>query len=88
MQDAHSALQTYHELEREKIQLESQINSLLKYDNEQLMVYAAGLNLPDNTVRKLYPEYLETKRQLDADKVNGLGSEHPSVKAKSRKSKP
>ena len=81
-QGARSALQTYHELEQEKLQLESQINSLLKYDNEQLMVYAAGLYLPDNTVRKLYPEYLETKRQLDADKAKGLGSEHPTVRAK------
>jgi bla regulator protein blaR1 len=81
-QEARSALQVYHELEQQKIQLESQIKSLLKYDNEQLVVYASGLNLPDNAVRKLYPEYLETKRQLDADKAKGLGSEHPAVKAK------
>jgi hypothetical protein len=81
-QDARSALQVYHELEAQKMQLESQITSLLKYDNEQLVVYASGLDLPDNAVRKLYPEYLETKRQLDADKAKGLGSEHPAVKAK------
>jgi beta-lactamase regulating signal transducer with metallopeptidase domain len=81
-QDARSALQVYHGLEQQKMQLESQIKSLLKYDNEQLMVYASGLDLPDNAVRKLYPEYLETKRELEAFKANGLGNEHPAVKAK------
>ncbi len=76
---ARSALQVFHELEQEKLQLESQINSLLKYDSEQLMVYAAGLNLPDNIIRTLYPQYLEAKRQLDGLKVNGLGNKHPTV---------
>ncbi|HSP42887.1 MAG TPA: von Willebrand factor type A domain-containing protein [Luteolibacter sp.] len=79
---ARSALQAYHELERDKIQLETQINSLLKYDSEQLMVYAAGLDLPDNNVRQLYPKYLEAKRQLEGETLKGLGDEHPSVKAK------
>ena len=81
-QGAKNALQTYHQLEQEKVQLESQLGSLLKYDNEQLMVYASGLNLPDNAVRELYPKYLETKRQLEAEKAKGLGNDHPSVKAK------
>jgi capsular exopolysaccharide synthesis family protein len=76
---ARSALQVYHELEQEKLQLESQISSLLKYDSDQLMVYAAGLNLPDNVIRTLYPQYLDAKRQLDAFKVNGLGDKHPTV---------
>ncbi len=79
---ARSALQAYHELERDKIQLETQINSLLKYDSEQLMVYAAGLDLPDNNVRQLYPKYLEAKRLLQGETLKGLGDEHPSVKAK------
>ncbi len=49
-QGATDALQTFNELEQEKMQLESQINSLLKYDSDELMVYAAGLNLPDNII--------------------------------------
>jgi secreted protein with Ig-like and vWFA domain len=77
-----SVLDVQHEMEQEKLQLESQISSLLKYDNEQLMVYASGLNLPDNTVRQLYPKYLETKRQLEAEKAKGLGNDDPSLKAK------
>lgn len=80
-QGARSALQTYNELEQEKLQLESQINSLLKYDSEQLMVYAAGLNLPDNVIKNLLPQYNEASRALDTLKINGLGDRHPTVLA-------
>jgi autotransporter-associated beta strand protein len=77
-----NALQTFHEIEQEKLQLESQISSLSKYDGEQRMVYAGGLNLPDNEIRELYPKYQEARRQLDAEKIEGLGDKHPSVQAK------
>jgi succinoglycan biosynthesis transport protein ExoP len=80
-QGARSALEAYNELEQEKRKLESQIGSLLKYDSEQLMVYAAGLDLPDNIIRNLYPQYLEAKRQLDGFRINGLGAKHPTVMA-------
>jgi uncharacterized protein involved in exopolysaccharide biosynthesis/secreted protein with Ig-like and vWFA domain len=78
-QGAKNALQTYHQLEQEKIQLESQINSLLKYDKDQLMVYASGLDLPDNIVRSILPEYQTAKKELEGLKVKGLGASHPSV---------
>jgi capsular exopolysaccharide synthesis family protein len=80
-QGARSALMAYNQLEQEKRKLESQISSLLKYDSEQLMVYAAGLDLPDNIIRSLYPQYLEGKRQLDGLRINGLGAKHPTVLA-------
>ncbi len=80
-QGARSALMAYNELEQEKRKLESQISSLLKYDSDQLMVYAAGLDLPDNIIRNLYPQYLEGKRQLDGLRINGLGAKHPTVLA-------
>jgi capsular exopolysaccharide synthesis family protein len=80
-QGARTALEAYNELEQEKRKLESQINSLLKYDSDQLMVYAAGLDLPDNIIRNLYPQYLEGKRQLDGFRINGLGAKHPTVMA-------
>ena len=80
-QGARSALEAYNLLEQEKRKLESQIGSLLKYDSEQLMVYAAGLDLPDNIIRNLYPQYLEAKRQLDGFRINGLGAKHPTVMA-------
>lgn len=78
-QGARNALQAYHEIEQEKLQLESQISSLLKYDSDQLMVYAGGLNLPDNIIRTLYPQFQEAKRQLDGLKISGLGDRHPTV---------
>jgi succinoglycan biosynthesis transport protein ExoP len=80
-QGARSALQTFNQLEQEKMQLESQINSLLKYDSDQLMVYAAGLNLPDNVIKNLLPQYNDAKRSLEALKINGLGDRHPTVLA-------
>jgi uncharacterized protein involved in exopolysaccharide biosynthesis len=67
------------QLEQEKTQLESQITSLLKYDSDQLMVYASGLDHPDNVIHKLYPQYLERKGALESMKVKGLGEKHPSV---------
>jgi len=76
---ARSALQIFYDTEQEILQLESQISSLLEYDSDQLIVYASALNLPDNIIRTLYPQYLDAKRQLDALKVNGLGDRHPTV---------
>jgi len=78
-QGARNALETYNKLEQDKMQLESQINSLLKYNSDQLMVYAAGLDLPDNIIRNLYPQYLDAKRHLEGLKINGLGDRHPTV---------
>jgi secreted protein with Ig-like and vWFA domain len=80
-QSARNALEVHHELQQEKLQLESQIGSLLKYDSDQLMVYAAGLDQPDNIIRNLYPQYQEAKRKLDADKAKGMGDKHPTVQA-------
>jgi polysaccharide biosynthesis transport protein len=76
---ARSAQESYYAIEQEKLQLESQISSLLKYDSDQLMVYAGGLNLPDNIIRTLYPQYQEAKRQLDGLKIGGLGDRHPTI---------
>jgi succinoglycan biosynthesis transport protein ExoP len=80
-QGAQEARDLYYKLEQEKMQLESQIECLLKYDSDQLMVYASGLNLPENIIRTLYPMYLEKKRALDSMKSGGLGDMHPLVVA-------
>jgi len=66
-------------LTQEKIQLESQIQSLLKYKDDQLLTYASGLDLPENTVKTLYPQYLETRRELEDAKNKGLGERHPDI---------
>jgi succinoglycan biosynthesis transport protein ExoP len=76
---ARSAAEAYAKLEQNKIELESQIKSLLQYDVEQLIVTASGLDLPENIVKTLYPVYLEARRDLDAAKTQGLGDRHPTV---------
>jgi len=78
-QGAAYSLNEFNRLEGEKIQLETQIESLLKYDSEQLLIYASGLDLPDNIIKSLYPQYLELKRQIDGLKASGLGDRHPTV---------
>ncbi len=80
-QGARNALQDFEKLETEKMQLQSQIKALLKYDSDQLMVYAAGLELPDNIIRNLLPQYQEAKRTVDTLKTSGLGDNHPTVLA-------
>jgi len=80
-QEARSVQQNYTELEQQKLQLESQINSLLKYDSEQLLAYASTLDLQDNLIRTLYPQYLEQKRTIEGLRSNGLGDRHPTIVA-------
>lgn len=81
---ARDALETYNNLQQQKLQLETQISSLLKYSSDQLMVYASGLELPDNIIKNLYPQYLEATRQLNNLKIGGLGDRHPTVRAASQ----
>ena len=78
---AKSAMDTSDQLETEKIQLESMMQSLQKYDSDQLMVYASGLQLPDNVVQSLYPKYLTEKTKLEQLKRAGLAEQHPALKA-------
>ena len=69
-------------LQSEEVQITSQIQSLLELESEQLMAYASGLNLPENIVRRLYPQYLDTKREYAAAGATGLGPNHPSMVAR------
>ncbi|MEO7099420.1 MAG: von Willebrand factor type A domain-containing protein [Luteolibacter sp.] len=80
-QGAQHALETYNKVEQDKAQLENQINGLLKYDNDQLMTYASGLDLPDNTIKSLYPQYKENQLKLAKLKSEGLAENHPEVVA-------
>ncbi len=73
-----------YKIEQDKIQLESQIKSLLNYTSDQLLVYASGLDLPENDIKNLYPKYLEQKRRLDQLKTQGLGETHPTIQAESK----
>jgi secreted protein with Ig-like and vWFA domain len=70
---------SYNEIERTKLQLESQITSMLRYDAEQLFVYAAGIDLPNNIVKKIYPKYLEAQRTLETLKAQKTKADDPAV---------
>lgn len=63
-------------------QVDSQINALFKYDGEHLMAYAAGLDVPNNEIRKVYPEYLKTKREIETLETAGFDAENPRLIAK------
>jgi uncharacterized protein involved in exopolysaccharide biosynthesis len=78
---ARSASMSYDNLNCEKVQMESQIETLDNYSDEQLIEFAAGLNLPENTVNRIKPEYDRGRTELIALKANGLGDRHPRVVA-------
>ncbi len=78
-QGARLAMETYNELLSEKTQLESSIQSLLQYQNEELMAFASGLNLPENVIKFLYPQFLEEKRRLEGMASSGYGRRHPTM---------
>lgn len=78
---AKNSMDTFNQLEGEKAQLEGIIQGLLKYDGDQLMTYASGLALPDNTVQSLYPKYLAEKTKLEQLKIDGLADQHPTLQA-------
>jgi capsular exopolysaccharide synthesis family protein len=80
-QSAKYALQQFTLLESEKMQLDSQIQSLLKYNAEELLLFASGLDLPDNIIKILYPQYLQLKREIDGLKASGYGNKHPTILA-------
>jgi succinoglycan biosynthesis transport protein ExoP len=79
--EAMAARETVTKLEQNKSQLTTQIDGLLNYSSDQLLIYAVGLDLPENITKTLYPEYLAKQRVLGTLKSQGLGSRHPLVQA-------
>jgi hypothetical protein len=62
-----------------KMEIENQIETLQLLEDDPWMNYAAGLSLPDNKIRELFPQYLEARRKLSHLKIAGLGDRHPTV---------
>ena len=83
-QEWNNMMELYTQLQGEIITFRNQIESLSKYDSEQLLIYASGLDLPDNIIKSLYPQYLELKRQIDGLKASGLGERHPTILTQNR----
>jgi polysaccharide biosynthesis transport protein len=81
---ARDAVTEYTKLEQEVAQLKSTINTLLRYDEEQLISFAAGLEMAEGGLRMLHPKYLEMKTAFEGLKNQGLGPQHPMMISKSR----
>ena len=69
------------DMEAEEMRLTSQIVNLQAMKDEQLIIYAAAVDLPDNTVKRLYPEYQSKAKDIETVKAGGLGDQHPRIKA-------
>ena len=54
-------------------------NIVCKRDADMVLAYAAGLDLPDNTVRDLLSEYLEARKNLARLQTGGFGDDHPDL---------
>ena len=67
------------ELDERLTQLESQIDTLLRYDGDALISYAAGLDIPENRIKELQATYLNLKRDMEEMTTGGLGRNHPTI---------
>jgi hypothetical protein len=68
-----------YEMKKERQELNIQIQTLLRLEDEELMEYARGLSLPDNGVPKLHEEYQRSVRDIATMRASGLGAKHPQV---------
>ncbi len=74
-----NARQRLAEFETQRDQIEIQIKKLVEMDNQDLVAYAAGLDLPENQVTHYFTQYreaLENRRTLIAQ---GLAERHPDI---------
>ena len=62
-------------------QLANQIAILSGLESEQLIESAAGLQLPENGVTRLYALFQQAEREIVSIRGSGLGDKHPDVKA-------
>ncbi len=79
------AARALEDLKQKMLLLKAQIDTLLNYEGDDLMARAAGLDLPDNIVRTLYPQWTEAKRNFEELKEQGLGEKHPSMMSQSER---
>jgi capsular exopolysaccharide synthesis family protein len=68
-------------------QIKIQIEKLVELTNEDLIVFAAGLDLPENQVTYYYTQYRETLKNRMATIAQGLGVKHPNILAMDQQAK-
>nr|MCU0781511.1 hypothetical protein [Akkermansiaceae bacterium] len=71
-------------LEQTVAQLRQTIQTLLRFDGDELIAFAAGLGMAEGAVRTLHPRYVALKAELEGLKNKGLGHEHPLMIAKNK----
>jgi polysaccharide biosynthesis transport protein len=74
-----SARQKLADFETQRDQIEIQIKELVGMDNEDLVTYAAGLDLPENQVTYYYTQYREAIEQKGTLVAQGLAARHPDI---------
>lgn len=72
-------------LELDRDQLQIKLKKLTTVEDDELIRVAAGFELPESQVSRLYTQWIEATKQREAMITNGLGTVHPSVKALDQK---
>jgi len=75
-QRAKEQLQSY---ETEQRKLESQIAAIGKMQDDSLVNYAMGSDMPDSAVKRLHPTLQDRQRELDSLRAAGFGAKHQKV---------
>ena len=75
-QSARGRLEEY---QTQSDQIEIQIDRLMKLTSEELINYAAGLDLPENQVTTYHNQHREAKDRILDLSAQGLGLRHPDV---------
>ena len=78
------ALSDLNHLEHQVAQLRKTTETLLRYHGDELIAFAAGLDMAEGPVRTLHPRYVAMKAELAGLKNKGLGHEHPLMIAKNK----
>lgn len=69
----------------EQVQLETRVQALDTLQGNEAITYAAALDVPDNTVKLLYPGYVEAGLKLQSmQQSEGMGQKHPAVVAQTQ----
>lgn len=69
------------DFQTQRDQIEIQIKALVGMDNQELVEYAAGLDLPENQVTYYFTQYREAVEQRRTMIAQGLGANHPDITA-------
>ena len=80
-----SARQQHAEFENQRDQIKIQIDKLIEMRDEELIRYAAGLDLPENQVTYYYTQHREAEAQKITMTAQGLGERHPDMIAIAKK---